>query len=109
YGGDVQYDRGPLHLQGEVIAREHHYADGARAPSAAGFMPDGRDLGFYVLAGYRFDQLWNVMPYFFHEDYRPSDHNTLEYVTADNLGFNFRPTPSLVLKAQLAYVNFPRD
>jgi hypothetical protein len=51
--------------------------------------------------------VWNAMPYFFHEDYRPSDHNTIERVYAENLGFNFRPTPSLVLKVQGAYVNFP--
>jgi len=53
YGGDAQFDRGALHLQGEVIARERHYEVGQRAASAAGFAPDGRDFGFYVLAGYR--------------------------------------------------------
>src|ERR1044071_4903422 len=109
YGGDVQFDRGPLHLQGEVIAREHHFASGQRAATAAGFMPDGRDIGFYGLVGYRFDRLWNVMPFFFHEDYRPSDHTITSRVRAENFGLNFRPSPAWVLKVGGGYVAFVGD
>jgi hypothetical protein len=109
YGGDVQYDRGPLHVQGEVIARDRHFAAGQRSATPAGFMPDGRDLGFYALVGYRFDRLWNVMPFFFHEDYRPADHTFLESVRAENFGFNFRPSPAWVLKLGGAYVSFRGD
>jgi hypothetical protein len=109
YGGDVQYDRGPLHVQGEVIARERHFAAGQRSATPVGFMPDGRDVGFYALVGYRFDRLWNVMPFFFHEDYRPADHTFLEGVRAENFGFNFRPSPAWVLKLGGAYVRFLGD
>jgi hypothetical protein len=107
YGADAQFDRGPLHVQGEVIVREHHYTDGNRMAGPAGFMPDGRDLGFYALAGYRFTELWNAMPFFVHEDYRPADHSIFERVQGDSLGLNFRPAPSLVLKVAGSYVLFP--
>jgi hypothetical protein len=109
YGGDVQYDRGPLHIQGEVIARERHFAAGQRSANPAGFMPDGRDLGFYALVGYRFDRMWNVMPFFVHEDYRPADHTFFETVRGESFGFNFRPAPAWVLKLGGAYVAFSGD
>jgi hypothetical protein len=109
YGADAQYDHGPLHLQGELIVRERHFADGQRSATMAGFTADGRDLGFYLLAGYRFDQLWNVMPFFFHEDYRPTDHTVTSKVRAENFGLNFRPSPSWVLKVGGAYVSFVGD
>jgi hypothetical protein len=47
YGGDAQYTLGALHLQGEIIARERHYGAGERTAGIAGFVPDGRDFGFY--------------------------------------------------------------
>ena len=109
YGADAQYDRGPLHLQAEVIAREHHYTSGARMASPAGFMPDGRDFGAYGLAGYRFDRMWNVMPFAVYENYEPTDHTLFERVDASTLGLNFRPTGTLVLKTEATYVMFNND
>ena len=106
YGGDAQFDRGPLHLQGEVIARERHYEAGARAPAAAGFVADGRDLGFYVLAGYRFDQLWNVMPFAIYENYQPTGQTFFDQIDGYTVGLNFRPSPSLVLKAEVVVAGF---
>lgn len=100
YGGDVQFTRGPLHMQGEIIARERHYSAGQREPTAAGFMPDGRDFGFYALAAYRFDRFWNAAPYAYVELHQPASFPYYSGIQAVNLGLNFRPTPSLVLKLQ---------
>jgi hypothetical protein len=105
YGADALFDHGALHLQAEVIARDRHYAAGAPAVMAAG-APDTHDFGAYVLAGYRFDQLWNAMPYFYGEDSRPADHSQTTRVLAANTGLNFRPAPSMVLKVQWSYVWF---
>lgn len=107
YGADLQYDRGPLHVQAEYIASERHYEDGQRSLTVAGsgFSADGRILGYYVLAGYRFDQLWNVMPYAYYQDYRPIDGFSTGFSGLKSLdvGLNFRPSPTLVLKAQVNY------
>jgi len=105
-GFDAQYDRGPLHLQLEVNARERHYDEGARALSATGFVPDGRDFGAYLLAAYRFDQLWNVTPFAYGEHYRPADHGYFIGVDTQNLGLNFRPAPALVFKLQMTRARF---
>jgi hypothetical protein len=100
YGGDAQLDRGRLHVQAEVIAHDRHYTSGQRAASTSGLKPDGRDFGLYVLAGYRFDPLWHVMPYVVYEDYRPIDPFLFVGVRAGTVGLNFRATPSLVFKLQ---------
>jgi hypothetical protein len=106
YGGDAGYDRGPLHLQVEVIARDRRYDEGSRAASTAGFAPDSRDFGAYALAGYRFNHLWNVMPFTYYERYRPADHSYFSGIDGINVGLNFRPTPALVFKLQLSRVGF---
>jgi hypothetical protein len=106
YAGDAQLDRGALHLQTEVIARDRHYTAGQRAAATAGFVPDGRDFGFYVLAGYRFERLWNVMPCVGYEDYRPADHWLFPGSGVEDAGLNFRPTPNLVFKLQATHTRF---
>jgi hypothetical protein len=107
YGGDIQYDRDGLHLQGEAIARERHYNDGKRAATAAGFTPDSRDVGLYALAGYRFDKLWNVMPFAVYEYYKPGVGLYFDEVQDVSVGLNVRPMSSVVLKAQAVYAWFP--
>jgi hypothetical protein len=109
YGGDAQYNHGALHVQAEVIARDRHYTAGRRPAVAAGFAPDGRDFGFYVLAGYRFDVLWNVMPFAYYEDERPADQTYFSGVVDGNVGLNFRPVPSLVLKVMASYSRSEAD
>jgi hypothetical protein len=106
YGGDAQYKLGALHFQGEVIARERHYVAGQRSAGAAGFVPDGRDFGLYALADYRFDQLWNVTPYGFFELYQPGNGPYFSGLKGVNLGLNFRPAASLVLKLQANRTQF---
>jgi len=108
YGGDVQFDRGALHIQAELIARDRHFGSG-QFSTATGGGTDARDLGAYAIAGYRFDQLWNVMPYFYYENYQPSDHSLFAKVNAGNLGLNFRPAANLVFKLQGTYVEFGDD
>ena len=107
YAGDLQYDRGGLHLQAEVAARERQYEDGTRAPAVAGFAPDGRDFGYYVLGSYRFDRFWSVTPFAYFEHYSPQDHFLFKKADAINAGLNFRPSPGFVLKLQGLRATFP--
>jgi len=100
YGGDVQFVRGPLHVQGEIIARDRHHGTAAASLATAA---DGRDFGYYAFAGYRFDRLWNAMPYMLFEEYRPADHTLGEVLRAGNIGFNFRPSSSLVFKVNATW------
>jgi len=106
YGADAQYDLGALHLQAEVIAHDRHYDEGLRTATGGGFVPDSRDFGVYVLAGYRFDRFWNVMPFSHVEHYRPGDHTLFEGVNGGSVGLNFRPTPALVLKLESSRAAF---
>jgi hypothetical protein len=111
YGADLQFDRGPLHVQTEYISRDRHYEDGHRqlTVTGSGYNADGRELGYYVLAGYRFDQLWNVMPYAYYQQYRPFDAFGTGFSGVKSLdgGLNFRPSPAMVLKLQLNYARTP--
>ena len=100
YGADVVYDRGPLHVQGEIIARDRHYKGTSAAALQASASPDPREFGYYGLVGYRFDRFWNVMPFLSYESYEPSDTTLYSRVAGEYLGLNFRPAPSLVLKLQ---------
>ena len=106
YSADALYDHGGLRLQGEISARDKHFEDGARTASAAGFTSDGRDFGFYVLAGYRTTQLWNVMPYTYYEHYRPQERPYFSGVDDFTVGLNFRPASSFVAKLQYTYAAF---
>jgi hypothetical protein len=112
YGADAQWDRGGLHVQGELIARHRKYDD-TTAPQFATLDPSslvtGTDLGSYLLAGYRFDRLWNVMPFAFYEFYNPRYSTNYDAVNAINLGVNFRPAPALVFKVQLTLPVFRGD
>jgi hypothetical protein len=106
YGADLQFDRGGLHVQAEVMARDRHYEDGKRAAIASGFTADGRDMGYYAIAGYRFDRLWNVMPYAVFENHSPADHTEYGKINAGSFGLNFRPSASLILKVQAEFARF---
>jgi hypothetical protein len=97
FGGDAQLDIGRLHVQAELIVRDRRYDEGNRAPLGAGLAPDSRIRGFYVLAGYRFARLWNVMPFAYAERYDPTGAD-------QHIGLNFRPTGGLVLKLQATRV-----
>ena len=104
YGADAQWDHGGLHLQGEFIGRHRRYEDRSN-PELATIDPaalsTGTDVGAYLLAGYRFDHVWNAMPYAFYEFYDPRYSTNYDLVHAINLGVNFRPAAALVFKVQL--------
>ncbi|MEO8701861.1 MAG: porin [Kofleriaceae bacterium] len=101
YGADALVHHGAWHMQAEIIANDRRYRDGARELTRGGFLADGRYLGAYALAGYRFDRLWQVMPFATLEVNRPrasadlGDDTTIYQAAA---GFNFRPVPSVALK-----------
>jgi hypothetical protein len=104
---DVQWDHGPLHLQGEYIRHERRRLDSSAppviVPSAAGIdTDDGKAQGFYGLAAFRTSYLWNVTPYAYFEHYRPLA-SPLK-ISALVGGLNFRPTPTLILKVQTTKV-----
>jgi hypothetical protein len=104
---DVQWDHGPLHIQGEYVRQQRSRLDSAAppviVPTAGGVTTDdGVVQGAYGLASYRFSRFWNVMPFGYYEHYRPLF--TGMKIHAYNAGLNFRPTPSLVLKLQATYV-----
>jgi hypothetical protein len=109
-GLDASWDRDGLHVQGELLYQQRRYLDGQRAARGTGFMPDGVARGFYALAGYRFTSAWNAMPYVMYEDYAPFDTSMLgSELRVPSVGVNFRPIPSVVLKAQATYIRFPSD
>lgn len=103
YGGDAQFDHAGLHLQSELSVRVRHYGT-AEAAAIATSEPtssaDPSDFGFYVLAGYRFDMLWNVMPFGYYQYYRAADHALYETINSQTAGLNFRPSGGMVFKLQ---------
>jgi hypothetical protein len=102
-GSDLQWDRGPAHVQAEVLGHSTHYLAGAQLPEGTGFRPDGLGYGGYALAGYRFARYWNVMPFVFAQYYNREDSATTALFDAlwgYAVGLNLRPTPSTVLKLQ---------
>jgi hypothetical protein len=109
YAGDVQYDHGPLHLQGELLQhRATHY--GAEVDSPDALAIGGRDeIGGYALASWHFTHLWNVTPYAYYEEFHPDDHTLYSRVRDAWAGLNFRPAPSLVLKLQSGAARFAGD
>jgi hypothetical protein len=103
-GGDAQWDHGALHVQGEIMYRKKNYVDGFRPMTVFGTPQiDGYDLGYYGLISYRFTSYWNVTPFAFVEQYRPLVLGLFGDLNAFNVGLNFRPTPTVVLKIGTAY------
>lgn len=107
FGFDAQYLRGGLHLQAEYIGQHRELVAGPPPGSPGGAtLVDGMVTGFYGLAGYRFDRLWHVMPYALYEDYHPFDRTAYRELASASFGLNFRPTPTVVLKAAASHVWF---
>jgi hypothetical protein len=103
YGFDILQEWRGLRVQAELIGHSLGYLDGARQADTAGFRPDTYSIGGYVLVGYRFDSFWNVMPYGFYQRYqREETSQSAVFSSLENyqIGLNFRPVPTLVLKVQ---------
>lgn len=105
YAADLVFQRGGLHLQGELMGRDRDYLTGRRPTIGTGFAPNGRDIGAYALVGYRFERAWNVMPFALTEYYHPIDRVVFAKAKSASVGLNFRPTPSIVLKASATYAD----
>jgi hypothetical protein len=109
-GADARWLWKGLHLQCEVMTNEAAYDDSAR-PSVVGFNPepsfvaDYRRFGAYVLAGYRTPWL-GLMPYAIWEHSNYTNSDFLPPTSAWTVGLNARPTPNVVLKAELSAANF---
>ena len=106
YAADVQWDRGYLHVQGELIGNEKRYRDRARPRGTAGFSPDVRQWGGYGLVGYRTQSVWNAMPFAYYEHNEPMDRTLYERLDGVGVGINFRPTSTFVLKTMYAHYAF---
>jgi hypothetical protein len=103
YGFDILQEWRGLRVQGELVGHSLAYRDGARLADTVGFRPDTYSIGGYVLVGYRFDSFWNVMPFGFYQRYRreeTSQSATFSSLENYQIGLNFRPVPTLVLKVQ---------
>jgi hypothetical protein len=109
-GADLRWIYGGLHVQGEVMTNEARY-DERHRPRTVGFAPrptfvaDYRRVGGYLLAGYRTPWL-NLMPYVVGEYSSYTNSDLAPPVHALSGGVNLRPTPNVVLKAELAMATF---
>lgn len=106
-GVDLKYEYGEFLFQAEAISNGWAWTDEGRPVSfvfdgtAPGFEPDARRWGAYGLTGYRTPWL-NTMPWVGAEIY---DSGTIWKGRSAALffGLNLRPTPRVVLKAQLTH------
>jgi hypothetical protein len=109
-GADLRWNWNDLHLQGEIMTNEAAFDDAYRPP-ASGFDPrptfaaDYRRVGGYLLLGYR-TPLANLMPYVIAEHSSYTNTDLAPPVWAYTAGLNLRPTPNVVLKAELAIADF---
>jgi hypothetical protein len=109
-GADVRWLYKDLHVQGEVMTNEAKYDERYR-PRTVGFDPkptfaaDYRRVGGYLLVGYR-THFFNLMPYLMGEHSSYTNSDLAPPTWAWSGGVNLRPTPNVVLKAELAIATF---
>jgi hypothetical protein len=109
-GADVRWIYKGLHVQGEVMTNEARYDERYR-PRTVGFDPkptfaaDYRRVGGYLLLGYR-TRFFNLMPYVTGEHSSYTNTDLAPPTWAWSGGVNLRPTPNVVLKAELAIATF---
>jgi len=109
-GADVRWMYKDLHVQGEVMTNEARYDERYR-PRTVGFDPkpsfaaDYRRVGGYLLVGYR-TRFLNLMPYVTGEHSSYTNTDLAPPAWAWSAGVNLRPTPNVVLKAELAIATF---
>jgi hypothetical protein len=105
---DAKVEAGGFLFQMEAIENEVKYKNGLRPVDFAfsggsqGFFPDYRRDGIYGLTGYRFKWL-GVMPWAGIEYYKAPPGQFAPRAHAFWGGFNFRPTPRVVVKTQYTY------
>lgn len=103
--GDLRFVWEGLTLQSELITRDVALDDRFRPAGLPmpgkppGFQSDYRAVGFYAMAAYRLPW-FNIMPFFGGENYDPAVTSNFKAAAVWG-GINVRPTPRVVLKAQL--------
>jgi hypothetical protein len=100
---DVKWERGGALFQSEFVMNDVAYSDATRplAPvftGPPGFAPDNRRWGLYALTGYRLS-FFGIMPWIGGEYYNVGTQGF--DAAAIWGGLNIRPTPRVVLKAQV--------
>jgi hypothetical protein len=109
-GADLRWLYGGLHVQGEFMMNEAAYDERYR-PRTVGFDPrptfaaNYRRIGGYLLLGYRTPWL-NLMPYVMAEHSSYTNSDLAPPAWAYSAGLNLRPTPNVVLKAEIAVAHF---
>ncbi len=109
-GADVRWLYKGLHVQGELMTNEARYDERYR-PRTVGFDPaptfaaDYRRVGGYLLLGYRTPWL-NLMPYVMGEHSSYANIDFAPPAWAWSAGLNVRPTPNVVVKAELSLATF---
>ena len=99
-----------LHVQGELMLNDGAFDDGYRDEARAfdprpAFAADYRRVGAYGLVGYREPWL-KLMPYAMVEHASFTNDSFAPPVIAWTTGLNLRPTPSVVLKAEVVFAQF---
>ena len=102
-GGEARFQHGPLLIQGEIMLNEAAYDERQRErlPSLTAtpeFTADYRRWGYYALVGYTLPWLY-LTPYIVQEYYNFANWSIVPPAHTFSIGLNFRPTPSVALKA----------
>jgi hypothetical protein len=104
YAADLKWEWEGLLVQSEYVMRDVRYTDAVRPravelpPSPPGFQPDTREMGVYVLVGYRTPWL-ALMPFAMFQ-YINLFTDSQEY----SVGLNLRPSPRVAIKAEYKYI-----
>ncbi len=109
YAADFRWVWRGVHVQTEWLVNERHYtARGRPRGRDGGLQPDKRNLGGYVLGGYRLP-FFGIMPYAKFEYSAEPQLQSLglaEQVTVLTAGLNLRPEPRVVFKVEYARGSF---
>jgi hypothetical protein len=112
---DLKWETKDVLFQSEFVLHDVAFDDETRPADPAafggppGFQPDSREWGVYGLVGYR-APLWNLTPFVQVEYFAIGNSNpNIPYPDALAMsgGLNVRPTPRVVLKAQLTHAMYP--
>jgi hypothetical protein len=96
---DVRWEYKGILAQGEVMQHEVAYRNGYR-PSLNGLIfADYRERGWYALGGYRLPW-FGIMPFATVEGYNFASQPFVPPATAESVGLNIRPEPTVVIKLQ---------
>ncbi len=101
---DLRWEWSGLLLQSELIRNDRVYEDQYREVIQSGrtLRADYSRLGFYGLVGYR-TPYFGIMPYVIFEDYNFAGDTIFAKTMAHSSGFNIRPQPNVVFKAQYTF------